>query len=162
MSLRRILPLVASSVLLVILRCADAFVVVSPRPLPALRSPDRRQQEVLLYAAPGVKVASPDLLRGVLQDGTTTVVDARSLEELQENGFFRCAKCKWIHAPATPSGAPLMELASGYLIPDKEATVVVYCASGIRSEATKKVLEEAGYASVLNAGGLSDLDFLKE
>lgn len=111
----------------------------------------------VLEAAPGVRVASPALIQDVLKDGTTTVVDARSIDELQESGFFRCRTCKWIHAPATPTGAPLLELAAGYLIPDKEAAVVVYCASGIRAEATRKILESSGYENVLNAGGLSDL-----
>lgn len=119
-----------------------------------------------LAAAPGVQVDSETAIRQALQNPATTVVDARSLEELQSAGFFRCSdtpkttsslSCRWVHAPASKIDAPLLELAATTLIPDLNAPVVVYCASGIRAGTSQRVLQQAGYTNVLNAGGLDDL-----
>ena len=43
---------------------------------------------------------------------------------------------------------------------DKDAPVIVFCASGKRASNAKQVLENEGYMNVLNAGGLGDLDYL--
>jgi phage shock protein E len=112
-----------------------------------------------LAAAPDVTVASASDLREALQNPATTVVDARSLEELQATGIYRCdgQQCKWIHAPASKVNAPLLELAATALIPDLDAPVVIYCALGYRAASCKRVLEEMGYSNVLNAGGLDDI-----
>lgn len=111
-----------------------------------------------LAAAPDVAVASASDIREALQNPATTVVDARSLEELQATGIFRCdGQCKWIHAPATKVNAPLLELAATSLIPDLDAPVVIYCALGYRAASSQRVLEEMGYSNVLNAGGLDDI-----
>ena len=40
---------------------------------------------------------------------------------------------------------------------DKEQTYVLYCASGNRSGQTLKLMEEAGFKNVVNAGGFKDL-----
>lgn len=123
----------------------------------------------LRMAAPGVVVAPQDKVREALQNPATTVVDARTIEEIQKDGYFTgCADsggkllCHWVHAPSTKTESPLLQIASASLIPDLEAPVVVYCASGIRAGTVKTELERQGYKTVLNAGGLSDLDFLKK
>jgi phage shock protein E len=111
-----------------------------------------------LAAAPDVTVASASDLREALQNPATTVVDARSLEELQATGIFcNDGQCKWIHAPASKVNAPLLELAATALLPDLDAPVVIYCALGYRAASSKRVLEEMGYSNVLNAGGLDDI-----
>jgi phage shock protein E len=43
---------------------------------------------------------------------------------------------------------------------DKDTPVIVFCASGKRASNAQQVLESKGYSNVLNAGGLSDLDYL--
>ena len=40
---------------------------------------------------------------------------------------------------------------------DKEQTYVLYCASGNRSGQTRKLIEEAGFKNVVNAGGFKAL-----
>jgi phage shock protein E len=35
--------------------------------------------------------------------------------------------------------------------------VVLYCASGARSGVAARILKQAGYAEVVNAGGLGDM-----
>ena len=39
----------------------------------------------------------------------------------------------------------------------KEKTVIVYCASGMRSAQASNILKSAGFTDVLNAGGLSNM-----
>jgi phage shock protein E len=111
-----------------------------------------------LAAAPGVDVASESDLRQALQNPATTVVDARSLEELQATGYYQCeGLCRWVHAPASKVDAPLLTLAAASLIPDLHAPVVIYCALGYRAASSQRVLQAAGYTNVLNAGGLDDI-----
>lgn len=43
-------------------------------------------------------------------------------------------------------------------IGDKQRSIVVYCASGVRSAAAARILRAAGFHDVTNAGGLSNLD----
>jgi phage shock protein E len=113
-----------------------------------------------LAAAPGVIVASASDLRRALQNPATTVIDARSLEELQATGYYRGCDgqlCRWVHAPASKVDAPLLELAAASLIPDPTAPVVIYCALGFRAASSQRVLQAAGYTNVLNAGGFDDI-----
>ncbi|KAL3804827.1 hypothetical protein HJC23_006599 [Cyclotella cryptica] len=44
------------------------------------------------------------------------------------------------------------------LMPDKNAPIIIFCRSGRRAGKAKELLEERGYAKVLNAGGLTDLE----
>jgi rhodanese-related sulfurtransferase len=52
---------------------------------------------------------------------------------------------------------PLQGLAGRLREIPKDRPVVVYCASGMRSASAARVLARAGYARVLNAGGLHHL-----
>jgi rhodanese-related sulfurtransferase len=42
------------------------------------------------------------------------------------------------------------------------APIVIYCGSGKRASKAEEVLKSNGYETVLNAGGFTDLDYLKE
>ncbi|MCB1170220.1 MAG: rhodanese-like domain-containing protein, partial [Leptospiraceae bacterium] len=42
-------------------------------------------------------------------------------------------------------------------IGNKEKSIVVYCASGSRSETARNFLKSLGYEKVVNAGGLSNM-----
>ena len=48
---------------------------------------------------------------------------------------------------------PVQALKSRMAELDKTKDIVVFCASGARSSAAKKMLEEAGYKTVFNMGG---------
>jgi rhodanese-related sulfurtransferase len=118
----------------------------------------------LRMAAPGVAMATPDKIRAALQNPATTVVDARTIQEVQKDGYFHgCddGKCHFVHAPSTKTESPLLQSAATSLIPDQQAPVVAYCASGIRAGTVKTVLEQLGYETVLNAGALSDLNSVR-
>ena len=113
-------------------------------------------------AAPGVDVAPVDAIRRALEDPSTTLIDARSVGEIEQHGYYHNDNNndfvrRWVHAEATPQNAPLLQVAAAALLPDKQAPVVIYCGSGIRATTCKTVLEQQGYTNVLNAGGLADL-----
>ena len=111
-----------------------------------------------MMAAPGVVVDAASEIIAALKNPATTVIDARSLEELQQDGYYHCDTCRWVNAPSTKATeAPLLELAAENILPDKLAPVVIYCASGMRATKAKQVLESKGYTNVMNAGGLADL-----
>jgi len=104
--------------------------------------------------------ASPESVQHALANPATTILDVRRVDEILENGFLSKTGTQWVHASCTPQECPLLEVAAGSLIPNKEAPVVIYCASGKRAEMAKQVLERKGYTTVLNAGGHGGLDYL--
>ena len=110
-----------------------------------------------MAAAPGVQLDPPDVIREALDNPATTIVDVRGVDEIANNGYFspnNNHRLQWISAPYTqPTGCPLLELASDGLLRDKDAPVIVYCASGMRSTKVKEILQAKGYTQVLNAGG---------
>ena len=65
----------------------------------------------------------------------------------------------YVHIPVP--GPPFNDFsvfgASEDKLPDKSAPIICFCGVGGRVVGAKKALEAAGYANVLNAGGLCDL-----
>jgi phage shock protein E len=91
----------------------------------------------------GGKVAS-SIVREKLQAGAT-IVDVRTANEFG-GGAYPGAK-----------NIPVSELAGRLAEIPKDKPVVVYCASGMRSASAAKLMKQAGYPDVVNAGGLSDM-----
>ena len=58
--------------------------------------------------------------------------------------------------PKAAINLPLQSLSTSIQqkVKDKSKTVIVYCHSGSRSGAAKKILQNAGYTQVVNAGSL--------
>jgi rhodanese-related sulfurtransferase len=123
----------------------------------------------IFMAAPGVQVSEPALIQKALQDPHVTIVDVRSLDELKAKGYWKVTTnnnqqsshvVKWVHAQCTlETGCPLLSMASDSLLPNKDAPVVLYCASGKRAGKAQQVLTDLGYTNVLNAGAFpSDTD----
>ncbi len=73
------------------------------------------------------------------------VVDVRSPEEFRD-GFYPGA----VNIPVSELGRRMGEL-------KKDQGVVLYCASGARSGMAARILKQAGFAQVVNAGGLFDM-----
>lgn len=73
------------------------------------------------------------------------IVDVRSPEEFQ-GGAYPGA----VNIPLQLLQARLREI-------PRDRPVVLYCASGARSAMAARLLKQAGYADVVNAGGLSDM-----
>jgi len=74
------------------------------------------------------------------------VVDVRTPDEFRDGAYKGAVNI------------PLQGLAArmGELEP-KDAPVVLYCASGARSAQAARMLKAAGFADVVNAGGLDDM-----
>jgi phage shock protein E len=124
-------------------------------------SPSKSTRRTFFSSAPLFLFASPQDVKGALVNPKTTVLDVRRVDEILDNGFLKTDR-QWVHAQCTPTECPLLDVVAESLIPDKNAPVVVYCASGKRADKAKEVLESKGYTNVLNAGGLGDLGYLKE
>jgi rhodanese-related sulfurtransferase len=104
--------------------------------------------------------ATKDQLKQVLddQEHRAVVLDVRSQDEIRVSGKFEYGNnTKWVQAACMPNDATELESSSEFLLPDKDAPVVVYCKSGRRASTAKQALEAQGYTNVLNAGGYDDV-----
>jgi phage shock protein E len=87
---------------------------------------------------------------------------ARAPVELVKERILAGAKIVDVRSPGEFAGGafpgavniPLGTLPSRLAELPKGAPVVLYCASGMRSASAARVLRRAGYADVVNAGGL--------
>lgn len=82
----------------------------------------------------------------MMNKGGVTVLDVRTAEEYAD-GYVPSA----INLPVEEIGAEQPEL-----LPDKEATLLVYCRSGRRSKAAADKLVDLGYTKVYDFGGIID------
>jgi phage shock protein E len=94
----------------------------------------------------------PDRAAAAIEDGAL-VLDVRSAEEVEESSLLAGAR----HAPHRDTEA-MLEAAG----PDTERTLVVYCRTGSRSAIAIEALRQAGYSSLINAGGYRDLKAVLE
>jgi rhodanese-related sulfurtransferase len=96
---------------------------------------------------------SPGEARRMIEAGAL-VVDVREARELQQTGKLKGAK-------HVPNG--MIAARADPASPDYDADfvrsvpVLLYCASGLRSGAAAKTLQELGYEKVFNIGGLQEL-----
>ena len=75
-----------------------------------------------------------------------TIVDVRTPAEFAEGSY---PKAKNIPLAALPARTDELE--------PKDRPIVLYCASGARSAQAARLLKQAGFADVVNAGGLDDM-----
>jgi len=54
---------------------------------------------------------------------------------------------------------PVQWLSEGQHLDDKDTPVVVYCATGARSQAAKQILQMAGFKEVHDLGGFQNIQF---
>jgi rhodanese-related sulfurtransferase len=91
-----------------------------------------------------VRRAPADVVQSALRSGAK-IVDVRSPAEFRGGAYPGAVNI------------PLQELRARLGEIPKDRPVVLYCASGVRSASAVRILEAAGYAEVLNAGGLGQL-----
>jgi len=91
----------------------------------------------------GGKVAS-SIVKQKLESGAI-IVDVRTPDEFRD-GAYPGAK-----------NIPLGDLGSRMGEIPKDKPVILYCASGARSSSAARAMKQAGYADVINAGGLGDM-----
>uniref|UniRef100_A0A7S2EXN5 Rhodanese domain-containing protein n=1 Tax=Trieres chinensis TaxID=1514140 RepID=A0A7S2EXN5_TRICV len=103
-------------------------------------------------------MAPKDEIRTAVEsDPKSVFVDVRSPQELEEATL---KNRPFVHAHCTMSDTSNIMAKADEILPDKNATVVVFCAVGGRSSKAKAALESMGYTNVYNGGGLKDIDYL--
>ncbi len=78
-------------------------------------------------------------------DAGATIIDVRTPEEFRDGAYPGA-----INIPVSNLGARLADI-------PKNKPVVLYCASGARSASAARAMKQAGFADVVNAGGLGDM-----
>jgi len=73
------------------------------------------------------------------------VLDVRSPDEFRDGAYPGA-----LNVPVQELGRRLHEL-------PKDEPVVLYCASGARSAMAARMMKQAGFKDVINAGGLDDM-----
>jgi rhodanese-related sulfurtransferase len=92
----------------------------------------------------GYKKITPEEAIEMMEDGDVIILDVRTQEEY-DTGYIRGA----VLAPDYEIAEKIEEL-----VPDKDATILIYCRRGRRSENAAKELLEMGYTNVYDFGGL--------
>ena len=104
----------------------------------------------------GPQIASQEEVIQAFKNLKTVVVDVRSPGEITT----RVDSPNWVNAPGTPFSCELLETKAAQLIGPKSTPVIVYCASGKRSQKAANILTDQGYEKVYNAGGIGGLGYL--
>jgi phage shock protein E len=98
---------------------------------------------VALRALGGRKVASKTVAERI--KAGASIVDVRTPDEFRDGAYPGAINI------------PLGSLASRMNELTKDKPIVLYCESGARSGMAARMLRRAGFADVLNAGGLCDM-----
>jgi rhodanese-related sulfurtransferase len=98
---------------------------------------------VLRFVAGGKRVSST-AVRERIQVGAS-IVDVRTPEEFRDRSYPGA-----VNIPLQVLGDRLAEI-------PRDRPVVLYCASGARSAAAARLLRQAGFSEVMDAGGLSSM-----
>lgn len=85
-------------------------------------------------------------------DEDVIILDVRTEEEFKEG-----------HIPAAINiEDSILKDEADSKLPDKDATILVYCRSGRRSEASAKELIDLGYINIIDIGGIIDWQYETE
>ena len=103
-------------------------------------------------AGTSVETISPEKGKLLLDAGKAVLVDVRTKEEFEEERIPGA-----INLPNEEIGdeAPA-------LLPDKDATILLYCRSGNRTKDAGRKLQDLGYTNVLDMGGIADWPYETE
>ena len=100
-------------------------------------------------------LATIEETRAAVQNPNTIVLDIRRPDEIAADGKLEHANFHNIVVSLTDASA-LQECAPKTL-PDKNATVFIYCRSGRRATNAVQTLKSMGYTNLMNGGGWSDV-----
>jgi phage shock protein E len=92
-----------------------------------------------------IKISASEA-KALMDAGNVTILDVRSQEEFDAGHIAGAIRLAYGEFPD--------KLAS--VLPDKDATILVYCRSGHRSKIASDMLIEAGYTHVMDFGGIID------
>lgn len=102
--------------------------------------------------------STPQEILDALKQPGTVVLDVRTEDEIAEAKLENIPhNVEWTKTGCTRTQCLALEMDAAKFCKDKNAAVVIYCASGARANRAKITLESQGYTKVLNAGGLKDM-----
>jgi rhodanese-related sulfurtransferase len=104
----------------------------------------------------------PETIVTALKKPTTYLLDVRGADEIAQAKFTAPNGVTWVTTPCSKAECPELESDPTKFLPNKDAIIVVHCASGIRANTAKQTLKRLGYINVLNAGGLNDILAISE
>ncbi|MBW6463114.1 MAG: rhodanese-like domain-containing protein [Dethiobacteria bacterium] len=130
-----------------ILLIISLFIITSCTPA-AIVEENNEQGDTGSEKAEYIKISAEDA-KAMMENEGVILVDVRTTEEFEEIRI---------------EGAMLIpdydiEDLAGEMLPDKEATILVYCRTGRRSEIASKKLIDMGYTSIYDFGGIVDWPF---
>jgi phage shock protein E len=99
---------------------------------------------VLIKRLRGGGKVSSNVVKERIEAGAV-ILDVRNPDEFRSGAFPGA-----LNIPVGVLPARLQEIPRG-------RPVVVYCAAGVRAATAARILQQAGYADVVNAGGLRDM-----
>ena len=105
-------------------------------------------------------LASKDQVKAAAAQSGAFFLDVRTAKEAAEEPFGRPS----IQHSCTPQGCDpgLEEKVKMFCDKNGGGPAIVFCRSGRRAMTAKALLEKMGCKQVLNAGGVSDLDYLSK
>jgi len=122
----------------------------APPPAEAPSAPETAAPEAAAPAADAKSDLDPELGKKLVTEEGAVLIDVRDDEEFGDR-HLEGAK----HVPVDQVESrveEIKEMVGG----DMSEPVVLYCRSGGRAGRAKKMLEEAGFTKVVNAGGIDD------
>jgi phage shock protein E len=124
------------SALLILASCAPAPDTVT------------EENEQAVVQAEYIKISAVEA-KALIDSEEVIILDVRTREEFEESR---------IEGALLIPDYEIKELAEE-LLPDKEATILVYCRTGRRSELASRALIEMGYQYVYDFGGIVDWEY---
>ena len=106
------------------------------------------ENEQAVVQAEYIKISAAEA-KAMIDNEDVIILDVRTQEEFEESR---------IEGALLIPDYEIKELAED-LLPDKEATILVYCRTGRRSELASRALIEMGYQNVYDFGGIVDWDY---
>lgn len=92
------------------------------------------------------KKISAEEAKAMIDAGNVIILDVRTQEEFDAGHIAEAIRLEYAD----------FETKAATVLPDKDATILVYCRSGNRSKTASKMLLELGYTDVYDFGGIND------
>jgi rhodanese-related sulfurtransferase len=97
-------------------------------------------------AAKEYKKISAEEAKAMIDAGNVIILDVRTQEEYDAGHIAEAIRLE----------SADFETKAASVLPDKNATILIYCRSGNRSKTAAKMLLELGYTDVYDFGGIND------
>lgn len=112
-------------------------------------------------------IANPDEIKKAFLNHETIILDVRNPDEIITDGRLSQFENTntYVFSPCTLTECKSLSEAPEKVLQmdNKNITIVVYCASGRRAAAAKRILQEKGYTgNIINAGGYKDIKAMLE